>query len=415
MLALLMLWLIISAFYYIEHLFSPSFYLGYDEGALHKVLKYVACLGLSVYFCVAARAYKLLLISGLTLLLAVLFVMERGTLEIATISMMVAGTMAPFVLVPSLWKERMLLIGRVIVLCGAVVGIFSIIELAVLAPLFESAWASTGSIRSVSTLFNPNNLGLYVGVSIVLLPYMRLSTLLTALCGSLLMFSLVASGSRTAWVSLAVVLVYALIVSADTRARLSGLLHRYLLQLLLTGVALAGIYATYQTFGAPPDIEVTHRGVDLYTASIRWQNFLTFVGLIDGWLLLPDLWGERADYIQDNFYLVVINSFGVIWLIIFLIFFATHFSLRRPRNPNLFPWKLVFVFYMVSGLGGAVLNAFPNNQMLFLSIGAIWVYHHGFDIVRTSSSSTAASAVNQAESITSKSIDIQCLQRTEHD
>lgn len=414
-LALLVLWLIVSAFYYINHLFSPSFYMGYDEGTLHKVLKYVVCLSLSVYFCFAARAYKLLLICGLTLLLAGFFVMDRGNLEIATISMMVAGTMAPFMLIPSLWEERMLLIGRVIVLCGAVVGIFSIIELAVLAPLFESTWASTGAIRSISTLFNPNNLGLYVGVAIVLLPYMRLSTLLTSLCGALLMFSLVASGSRTAWVSLVIALVYALIVSADARARLGGLLHRYLPQFLLTGVVLACIYATYQALSIPPDIEVTNRGADLYTASIRWQNFATFVGLIDGWLLLPDLWGERADYIQDNFYLVVVNSFGVIWLIFFLTFFVTHFSPRRSRSPDLFPWRLVFVFYMVSGLSGSVINAFPNNQLLFLSMGAIWIYHHGFGITRPHSNSTASSFVNQAESISSEPIDTQRLQRTEHD
>ena len=68
-----------------------------------------------------------------------------------------------------------------------------------------------------------------------------MKTLWTALCGALLLFSLVASGSRTAWVSLVVVLAYALIVSANAGARRAGLLHRHLARLLLSGVTLAGV------------------------------------------------------------------------------------------------------------------------------------------------------------------------------
>jgi hypothetical protein len=391
-LALLVLWLVASAFYYAQQLFSPSFYLGYDEGTLHKVLKYFACLTLSVYFCLAARAYGLLIFCALMLLLAGYFAIDRGGLEIATLSIMVAGTMTPFILIPSLWEDRLLLIGRVIVVCGAVVGIGSVIEITVLASLFESAWASNGSIRSISTLFNPNNLGLYVGVALVLLPYMRLKTVWTALCGALLMFSLAASGSRTAWVALVVVLIYALIVSADARARLSGLLHRHLPQLLLTGIVLAGVYAIYLAFSKPPEIEVqvANRGADLYTASIRWDNFVRFISHIDAGLLFPDLLGERADFIQDNFYLVAINSFGVIGILAFLAFLATHFSPWRNPNPDLFPWKLVFVFYMVSGLSGSQLNSFPNNQLFFLSMGAIWIYRPAFGRTHAGTAGLAA-------------------------
>jgi hypothetical protein len=392
-LALLVLWLVVSAFYYIEYLFYPNFYLGYDEGTVHKVLKYFACLALSICFCLAARAYGLLLFCSLSLLLAAFFAMDRGGLEISILSIMVVGTMMPFILIPSLWKDRMLLIGRVVVLCGAVVGIFSVIEITVLASLFESAWASTASIRSISTLFNPNNLGLYVGVALVLLPYMRLKTMWTALCGALLLFSLAASGSRTAWVSLALVMVYALIVSADARARLAGLLHRHLPQALLTGIMLAGVYAVYLAFSAPPDIEVTHRGVDLYTASIRWQNFLTYIDLIDGGVFFPDVRGERADYIQDNFYLLVLNSFGILGVVLVLAFLVTHFSPRRHKSPDLFPWKLVFVFFMVSGLSGSQLNSFPNNQLFFLSMGAIWFYRPALSLPRTGTSTTATLSV----------------------
>ena len=379
-LILLRLWLVASAFYYAEHLFSPNFYLGYDEGTLQKVLKYAACLGLSVCFCIAARAYGLLLFCALMLVVSGYLAIDRGGLEIATLSIMVAGTMMPFILVPKLWEKRLLLIGRTIVVSGAIVGVLSIVEVTVLTALFESAWASTGSIRSVSTLFNPNNLGLYVGVALVLLPFMRMRTLWTAICAALLIFALVASGSRTAWVSLMLILVYTLIVDANARSRLAGLLHRNLSQALLSGIALAGVYAVYQAFSSPPDIEVTSRGADLYTASIRWDNFVTFLGLIDVGLLFPDHLGERADYIQDNFYLVILNSFGVVGVLLLLVFLVTHFSPWRSRNPDLVPWKLVFAFYMVSGLSGSQLNSFPNNQLFFMSMGALWIYRPGFGL-----------------------------------
>lgn len=376
--AFLMLWLVLSAFYYIDHLFSPNFYFGYDEDVFQKVLKYVICFSLSVYLCIATRAYGLLFLSSLLISIASFFAIKSGSLEIAIVSMMIAGVMISFILIPALWEDRLLLIGRVIVLCGAVIGVFSIIELTVISSRFESYWNSTQSIRSISTLFNPNNLGLYVGVSLLLLPYMQLKTLTSSLCGALIIFSLVVSGSRTAWVALIIVLVYALIVSADARKRFFSIFHKNMPRLILTGVAFAIIYATYLVFSTPPNFETAHRGTDLYTASVRLGNLQSFLNLVDVGLFLPDTEGVRANFIQDNFYLVVLNSFGIIGLFFFLIFFVTHFSVWRNPNPELFPWKLIFVFYMVSGLSGSQLNSFPNNQLFFISIGAVLVYRPMF-------------------------------------
>lgn len=372
--AFMVLWLIMSAFYYIDTLFSPNFYLGYDEGVFHKILKYIVCFSFSVYLCIAARAYRVLLLSGLLILMASFFAINSGSLEVAIVSMLIAGVMLPFILIPALWEDRLLLIGRVIVLCGAVVGIFSIIELTIISSRFESYWNSTQSVRSISTLFNPNNLGLYVGAALLLLPYMRLGKIKSSLCGALLIFALVVSGSRTAWVALFIVVVYALIVSADARKRFFSIFHKNLPQTILTGVAFAIIYAIYLVFSTPPNFEAAHRGADLYTASVRLANLQSFLNLVDAGIFFPDTQGVRADFIQDNFYLVVLNSFGIVGLFFFLIFFMTHFFLWRNPKPDLFPWKLIFVFYMVSGLSGSQLNSFPNNQLFFISIGAVWVY-----------------------------------------
>lgn len=372
--AFLVLWLILSAFYYIDHLFSPNFYFGYDEGTFHKVLKYIICFSLSVYLCIATRAYGLLLLSGVLILMASFFAINRGSLEVATVSMMIAGVMVPFILIPAVWKDRLLLIGRVIVLCGAVIGIFSIIELTIISSRFESYWNSTQSIRSISTLFNPNNLGLYVGVALLLLPYMQLKKITFSLCGALLIFALVVSGSRTAWVALIIVFIYALIASADARRRFFSLFHKNMPQLILTGIAFAIIYAIYSVFGTMPNFETAHRGADLYTANVRLGNFQSFIDLVDVGIFFPDTQGVRANFIQDNFYLVVLNSFGIVGLLSFLIFFVTYFSFWPKPKPELFPWKLIFIFYMVSGLSGSQLNSFPNNQLFFISIGAVWIY-----------------------------------------
>lgn len=371
---LLLLWMAASAFYYAEHLFSPNFYLGYDEGTLHKTLKYIACAALSFCFCIIARAWSMLAACALLLVVAGFLMLDRGSLEIATLSIMTTATMLPFALVPALWEERLRTLGRVMVFCGAVVGVFSIVELTVLSALFEAAWGYTGAIRSVSTLFNPNNLGLYVSVCLLLLPYMKLRPLWLALCGGLLLFALVASGSRTAWVALVVVLGYEVMTNAQYRNRLGIAVRRHAREIFFIGLALAAAYTVYQLFKELPDIEVRYRGTDLYTANIRLENFLTFLDLVDASILVPDFRGVRADLIQDSFYLIVLNSFGIIGLLLLTAFLVTHFSPSRSRHPDLIPWRMIFAFYMVSGLSGSQLNSFPNNQIFFLSMGALWVY-----------------------------------------
>lgn len=373
LLKLLLVWIVVSALYYIEHLFSPSYYMGYDEGTAHKVVKYLVCVFFTVAFCVVARAYVLLLSVAFTIGVAAYFVLNRGALEISTLSMLIAATMVAFASVPSIWEKDLRLIGRVTVYAGAVVGVFSIIELTVLAILFQSNWASTGAIRSVSTMFNPNNLGLYAGACLVLLPHLGLRLVPLSVCGALVFFAFAASGSRTAWVSVVAVLAYQFLASMRFRLSVKRLLRRHSLRLIVIGIALTAVFTVFQTFREQPDIEVVHRGTDLYTASIRWENFIRFIEAIDVGILIPDFTGERADFIQDNFYLVVLNSFGAVGVMFFLAFFTANFAPRRSVNPDMTPWKLVFAYYMVSGLSGSQLNSFPNNQLFFLSMGSLYV------------------------------------------
>ncbi len=374
--ALLILWLIVSAFYYAEYLFAPRGQLGYDEGTTHKALKYFVCLAFSAYFCLKARAYSLMLFCSAWLILAAALTFFQGSLEIAAVSITAASTMLPFMLIPSIWPNKILTIGRTITLTGALLGILSAVEFTLLSALFESTWASTGSVRSISTLLNPNNLGLYAGVALILLPFMKLGGVGMAICGSLIAFSLLASGSRTAWVSLPLTLLWALFSNKPFRSSIFRVFLRHLLKILAASIALAITVVLYRITSTAPDIEVTHRGTDLYTASIRLENFLTFMKMIDGLILYPDIQALRDSYIQDNFYLVVTNSFGLIGTVALVTFLFTHLSPKREESTDLLPWKLVFIFFMISGLSGSQLNSFPNNQLFFLSMGAFWAYRH---------------------------------------
>jgi len=373
LLLLLLVWIMASPLYYIEHLFSPSFYMGYDEGVLHKTVKYVICVFFTLALCLVGRAYSMLLGIMLMILMSILLVMNRGGLEISTLSILITAAMVSFALVPTIWETELRRIARIAVYAGTLVGVFSVLELTILAHLFESYWTSTNAIRSISTMFNPNNLGMYTGACLLLLPFIGLRPIPMSVCGALICFALIASGSRTAWVSAMVVLGYQFLTSKNLRISIIRLIRHHTLHLILPAIAFAAVTAAYQVFNTEmPEIEVANRGADLYTASVRVDNFIHFIKAIDIGIFLPDLVGQRADFIQDNLYLVVLNSFGVIGIIMFLIFFFTHFSLRNSTNPDMAPWKLIFAFYMLSGMGGSPLNSFPNNQMFFLSLGAVF-------------------------------------------
>ncbi len=349
----------------------------YEEGAIHRFAKYFICLLFTAFFCLILRAFSFLLLIAVMVLLSVTLIFYRGALEFSTLSIFITATMIAFSLIPSIWRNEMQALGRIIVYGGSVAGIFSIIELTFLAPLFSSIWASTQSIRSVSTLYNPNNLGLYSGACLILLSFLGFRPIVFAVCGALISFSFISSGSRTAWVALFAVIVQQLFTSSALRRKIVSITHRKIIAIISLIVLFAIILNGLQ-FSQPQnlEIEIANRGADLHTGSIRLNNFLDFIKSIDASILLPDLIGKRTNFIQDNFYLAIFNSFGIIGLIILITFYTMHFRLRKLRIPELMPWSLVFLFYLVSGLSGSQLNSFPNNQLFFLSLGAIFVFNN---------------------------------------
>ncbi|WP_228940545.1 hypothetical protein [Photorhabdus thracensis] len=135
----------------------------------------------------------------------------------------------------------------------------------------SSYWRATGGIRSISSLFNPNNSGLYAGAIILLIFSIGINkSIITLLSLGLSTFTLVASGSRTAWVSLFIIFFLSLFMKDKASQNIRG----YIPFLFVLGI----FFLFFQLLGygivINGDIENQHRGLDIYTADIRVQNFI---------------------------------------------------------------------------------------------------------------------------------------------
>ena len=118
------------------------------------------------------------------------------------------------------------------------------------------------------------------------------------------------------------------------------------------------------------DIPNENRGGDLYTASVRWNNFFAYLEQMDLFSLLPDVLDKRVDHVQDSVYLILVNTFGLVGFVILLILsgICMRSGPRLPENGRL-AWGILLTYYIVSGLSGSFINSFPNNQLFFIVLG----------------------------------------------
>lgn len=372
-LRILCVWLFISAFYYAQTLFSGEIILDLDEGFAHKFTKYVVCGAISAYLILRSRNVVAGGFSLFMLLLVSVHLLAGGVPNIFATTVLTLATMAGFASTLQVYPAYTRAIARAVVFSAAATGCLSVVELTLLTEKFLGYWAATGGIRSISTMFNPNNLGLYLGAAILILPWVALSRGLMLLLSVPILFGLAASGSRTAWVSMIVCLLVLFFLPNAGR----GLRHVVFRNRWLLGFLLAVIFATtllvmgaINTIG----IESGSRGGDLHTANIRWANFVAYVEQIDGYNLLPDLSDKRVDHIQDNVYLVLFNTFGLACFIVLSIVLGLGLC-TGPRLPDngRFIWGILTIYYLVSGLSGSFINSFPNNQLFFIALGGFLV------------------------------------------
>lgn len=368
-LRILCVWLFISAFYYAETLFSGEFILDLDEGFAHKFTKYVVCGAISAYLILRSRNLFAGGFSLCMLLLVSVHLLAGGIPNLFATTVFTLATMAGFATTLQVYPAHTRAIARAVVFSAAAVGCLSVIELTVLAERFLGYWAATGGIRSISTMFNPNNLGLYLGAAILILPWVALSQRMMLLLSVPILFGLAVSGSRTAWVSMFVcLLVLFLLPNAGRGLRHVAIRYRWLLGFLLAVMVATTllVMSSINMIG----IESESRGSDLYTANLRWSNFLAYVEQIDSYSLLPDILDKRVNHIQDSVYLILFNTFGLTGFIVLSIVLGLGLRTgpRLPDNGHL-AWRILLAYYLVSGLSGSFINSFPNNQLFFIALG----------------------------------------------
>jgi len=88
----------------------------------------------------------------------------------------------------------------VIIISGVLVSLFSLAEFFLMRDMFEVHWKRIGGMRLVSSLLNPNNMGIYIGACLIFLLNAR-SGMARCMKIVLLLFPFLMSGSRTAWVA----------------------------------------------------------------------------------------------------------------------------------------------------------------------------------------------------------------------
>ena len=371
---LFLVWLLVSSIYYIDTLFTGEFAFELEEGFGHKLAKYLISIFFSFFFLIKSSAYFFAIGPIFFIFLAALLVFANDQVGVASITALTVGSMLGYIATFESWKNSAEDIARVVVFSGFVVGLFSVLEFLFFSENFHSYWLATGGMRSISTMFNPNNLGLYVGACLILYAVAGFSGAFGGLVVFFLIFALISSGSRTAWVSLALVFIASVASDLDLRRALFvRIKKRFLLFILFVVLVLVGI--NYIFLLAPSEqYESTHRGMDMYTASIRMENFILYFEKLDWSIVLPDWLGVRDAFVQDNVFLSVLNSFGLLLCMVTgIIILASRNFLLKSRDPVSKAWRWVVVYYFVSGLSGSFINSFPNNQLFFIALGAFIV------------------------------------------
>ncbi|WP_445373506.1 O-antigen polymerase [Photorhabdus tasmaniensis] len=360
-------WIIISSVYYVNALFTGITIELVEENLLHKLIKYIICFLISLFFCFISRNYKLVILSLIFFSFSLFsFVLADGHITLFSTTMLIIGSMCSFCLLPLIFYNK---INHVFIFSGILIGVFSILEITVFYDNMASYWRATGGIRSISSLLNPNNSGLYAGAIILLILSVGINKNIITLSSLILSaFTLVASGSRTAWVSL----IFVFFLSLFMKDKASKNIKKYIPLFFIMGMSL--LFLKLFGYGdVNSNIESQYRGLDLYTAEIRLQNFVYYLFSLDIDFLLPDFTDKRIEFIQDNAYLVLINMFGLVgflFLFLFFMFLYIKSSMYRGKlSDDISVWKVIFYYFIISGISGSFINSFPVNQMFFISIG----------------------------------------------
>lgn len=358
-------WLFISAFYYLGNFISGQLLVPPDDDAVHRVMKYAIAFSVCAFFLYAYRLW-----AGFLLYTFIFFVflpflywhVEGENVFYAVGLFLVIFSFAGFFFIAQqLTDTELNSVLNVFIISAFFVSLVSFYEYFFMWPVLGDYWLATGGYRSVSTLLNPNNLGIYLGAAIIVLlirkPY---SLIFRVMVGGVVFCALIMSGSRTALVSIIIPLFFALVFSRFLVVRV---------RVLILGFAGLALLSALLFVVPWLDVASSFRGTE--TASIRLDKYAYFIGSFDSSYLEPDFSEERFFYTSENSYFHILNSLGLIFVLLLLLgglFFKLDTS-RSKEDPSAKAVSYLLLYYLIAFCFENVIVSFPNNQLFFFAAG----------------------------------------------
>lgn len=362
-------WVFVSSLYYIGNLFSGDVWASRDSNEFHKVFKYVVAFALSISSLILLRIRYFFLYY---IFLAFIFSIFAGAwlfgwnvLYAIDLLIVFISFVGMIVLVSCLDDRKLNQLIYMIIASGIFVGYFSFYEYFFLDEILGDYWESTGGYRSISTLLNPNNLGLYMGAVILLLFKSNVGACYKFLLTCYFLTALMLSGSRTAVMALIVAWIISSVYFAAGRSRALSIVV-WLVSIFLTSL----IYIFLLNLSGLPE-----RAVDMQTAFIRIEKYVQYILDFNFEYFFPDVDERRFFFVSESSYFHALNSLGLLISFLIALSFSSFFVVKPVRAMNGRPieaLRIVFVYYVVASFFENVFMSFPNNQLFFMSAGCVF-------------------------------------------
>jgi len=365
-----MAWILFSAFYYAPNLISGELITGREDNVFHKAFKYIAAL-LMVFIYIISNKNAMLFFQGILLLImAAIFaiLVYEGINVIFGLETIVVLTtfIGLSYIAAGLNQNQINVLIRIFIFSAFLISFISYFEYFLFDQILGDHWRSTGGFRSVSTLLNPNNFGVYLGAAMVILVFSTVHGVKTKfIFGIIILGALYLSGSRTAWVVLGFIVIIGLVHRGGVTVNLRSILQIFALALIIAfGVLVAILNQT--------DL-INERLTNFETAEIRIEKYFEFILNADASYLLPDASESRVVLVSESGYFHFINSVGAVVAIsigaILLLNIRVGWVISLFSRSSNRSFALLTLYYAIASFFGNVLMSFPNNQMFFIAVG----------------------------------------------
>lgn len=376
----LAVWLIVSSVYYLNFLLIGDITPNRDQGVLQSSIKllFPFFIGLIIYIKSAhwlsyVHAAKTAIFSFIFLVILTFFSLSDvlginfGAVFFLKLLIINLSLLLMAGVLRVLSERQLEQICDVILFTGVLVSLFSIYEIFFLSYLYQEYWIETEGMRSVSSLLNPNNLGVYIGACIIILTSSSKRWLFKVILGTIFLFPLLLSGSRTAWVCLFFTLIIIFIGNSYKN-------KDNLLLILPLGILLVSIY-TWSDFVIEAigtlGYDLSSRISDGRSSATRIDKYIEFLLNFNESYFFPDFDNKNAILVSESSYFTYVNYFGIFGCILFIVFASIFYKISLVKYFKNGPWIYIFVYYFFVGFFESVITSFPNNQLFMISIGSL--------------------------------------------